>query len=252
MTVAIGIVCKDGIVISCDSQTEFERGAPVKRMNANKIYTLGDNIAIAGAGTVAFVGKAVNLIRAQYDDLKDKRELSVDNLMGSAEGAIADIHKVYDVDRVKYLYGAEATREIVQMILMVGSVEYIKNQQKNHLYLLHKIGFSEPVNDYATIGSGAAYAEYLLSKYYNPNITLEIGKKLAIYTVKEVEKMDPNVGGPVNVVVIDKDGYHELKEEEILKIYEDVRKQDELLCKLTAQSLTGKIKVEELRGLLKE
>jgi 20S proteasome alpha/beta subunit len=38
MTLGIGIRCKDGVVIASDSQVEFGRGVPVKRLSVNKIY----------------------------------------------------------------------------------------------------------------------------------------------------------------------------------------------------------------------
>lgn len=256
MTVVIGIICKDGVVIACDSQVEFQRGAPVKRLNANKIYKLDGNIAIAGAGMIAFIEKAIDSIRAQYEALKKKGETSISTLIngteeiGGAEQVMASIYKTYDIERVKFLYGSKEAQEIVEVFLMIGGIEKINNIIKKRIYLLHKEGFGEPVNDYATIGSGAAYAEYLLGKYYNPEISVDIGKKLAIYVIKEVEKMDPNVGGPVRAVAIDKNGYCELKENEILKFYEEVRKGDEVISKLSSNLLTGKVKIEDLKRFL--
>lgn len=260
MTVVIGIMCEDGIVIACDSQVEFNRGAPVKRLNANKIYRLKGDIAIAGAGMISFIQKAIDGIKAQYDKLVEKGGLSIETLVNGtediagAEMVMASIHKRYDIERVEYLYGpgAEKGVEVVDMFLMMGGIEKEKEGLKKHLYLLHKDGVSEPVDDYATIGSGAAYAEYLLGKYYTPDIAIEVGKKLAVYVIKEVENMDPNVGGAVKVVALDEKGYNELDEDETFAIYEKIRGRDEVINELRILSLADKLKTEELKTLLSE
>ena len=113
--------------------------------------------------------------------------------------------------------------------------------------MLHKQGINESSADYATIASGAPYAEYLISKYYKAKITVDAGKKLAIYIVKEVEKIDPNVGGPVKVVAITADKYHELDESEIFDIYEDVRDKDKIVNVLIIKAITGKLNVKKLK-----
>ena len=143
-------------------------------------------------------------------------------------------------------YGDEED-EIVNVILLVGGVE----TERYKIYLLHKYGFSEPAVDYGTIGSGAAYAEYLLGKYYRQNIDVNIGKRLAVYVVKEVEKMDPNVGGDVKIVVIDKEGYHEVERDEIDRIQEVVSKYDKLAHKLMGDLLNGNVKVEDVKVMMK-
>ena len=256
MTVVIGIVCTDGIVIACDSQVEFNRGSPVKRLNANKIYQLDGNIAIAGAGMIAFIEKAVDNIKIAHKELKDKGKLSVKNLVegvddvGGCELIMSSIHKAYDIDRVKYLYGSSADEEIVDVFLMIGGIEQTEQgEYESRLYLLHKIGFAEPVNDYATIGSGAAYAEYLLSRYYEPSMEIKEGKRLGIYTIKEVEKMDPNVGGPINVVTVGESGCQEVDEKDALQIYAEMEEKEELINELMRGCISGRVEIEDLRKL---
>ena len=252
MTVVIGINCRDGIIIACDSQVEFHRGAPVKRMNANKIYKLNGDIAIAGAGMVVFIEKAVNNLRRIIEKKEEvtHKKLSLEEIVDIAEGVMLDLHKVYDIDRERYLRSDikfKEGQEFVNVHIMMGGVD--KESAKNHLYSLYKDGIAEPVSDYATAGSGAPYAEYLLSKYYFPDITLNTGKKLGIYIIKETEKIDPNVGGSVNIVSIDKTGYHGMDEKEVINIYEDIREKEEYINRLMINSIMGKLKIEDLREL---
>jgi 20S proteasome alpha/beta subunit len=41
MTIAIGIKCSDGVVVACDSQSEYERGVDVKWSEPLKLGTKG-------------------------------------------------------------------------------------------------------------------------------------------------------------------------------------------------------------------
>jgi len=61
------------------------------------------------------------------------------------------------------------------------------------------------MKDYATIGNGSEYAEYLLEKYYDNNITTDQAIKLATFTISEAQKMDPNAGGKINIIKITND-----------------------------------------------
>ena len=70
-------------------------------------------------------------------------------------------------------------------------------------YFIHEHGVSEPLEQYGTIGSGAAYAELFLRYLITgPQIDVKQAARLAVYTIKGVGLMDPNVGGDTNVTII--------------------------------------------------
>ena len=96
---------------------------------------------------------------------------------------------MYNIERTRYLYGEEHPQEELDATLIIGGYE-----EKPHVAILFKEGISEPINDYATVGSGAAYAEYLLSKLNDNSMSLDTGVKVATYVIREVEKIDPNSG----------------------------------------------------------
>ena len=254
MTVVIGIKCNNGIVIACDSQVEFNRGVAVKRLNANKIYKLNENLAVAGAGTVLFIEKAVNGLKNMIEGEENKRKekLGVKEIIENiAEAVMLNLYKIYDIDRSRFLMSeenqTEKIQEIVDLVLMMGGVD----NSNNYLYLIHKNGVAEPVSDYATIGSGAAYAEYLLSKYYVPEISTNIGLKLAIYVIEETKTMDPNVGGPVKLIYITKDEYKELNEENVSEIYKNIKEGERLTNKILKDLIAERIKIEDIKEMIK-
>jgi len=114
LTIVIGLMCADGVIVASDSQVEFSRGAPVKRVNANKVYRLleGRNIAIAGAGTLTFIMKAITEIRRSVlnAERREGRRVSLDEIIDIAESAVLAIHKTYNIERLRYLYGREEER----------------------------------------------------------------------------------------------------------------------------------------------
>ncbi len=65
--------------------------------------------------------------------------------------------------------------------------------------LIHPTGLVEPITDYATIGSGAAYAELLLKNLYSNELAVMNAIPIAIYVIEEVKSIDPSVGGDTQV-----------------------------------------------------
>lgn len=239
MTIVIGLICKNGIVLACDSQVEFHRAAPVKRINANKVHRLfkEKNVAVAGAGTLTFINKAINLLRRSIREREEERKekLSFLEIIDVAEVVMSTLHKVYNIQRLTYIYERPIESLMHAFPLMLGSTE----GDNKYLFILHEDGVAEDVEDYATLGSGAAYAEYLLSKLYDKNLTTDNGKKIAIYVINEVGKIDPNVGGPINVVIIQDNEIKEMERKEINEIVDRLDKIEREVIPLLKSSLMG-------------
>jgi 20S proteasome alpha/beta subunit len=60
-------------------------------------------------------------------------------------------------------------------------------------------GYEEEANDYACDGSGMTYGEYILGNFYKELLEMEEAKELAIYTILETSKMDPNVSEDIKI-----------------------------------------------------
>lgn len=205
MTVGIGIKCTDGMVLACDSMATFGRGVPILRYT-NKVHILSHKqlqnpIGIIGAGMVTYFHKFRDrALRGAIDTVaqKQKRKLDVlDFCEGVAEPIVSSLLKDYAIDRAGF-FGGPIVEYSLSLILAGLTAD---NEIRG--YFVHPEGVSEPFEYYGTTGSGAAYAElflrYLLAE---PEIDTIQGGKLAIYAVKGVELMDPNVGGQTNVVIL--------------------------------------------------
>lgn len=217
MTIIVGLCCENGVVIASDSQQEFGRGVAVKRLNTGKIYVLDKRFAIAGAGLLAHIEKAVDAIEIGIREARKSKagiDPNEDECVDAIEKSITAVYKEYNIDRSRFL-GEPKEREFFKPILIVGYGAE-NGESKSCLFIVHSEGLVEKVPDYATAGSGAAYAELLLKNYYGGQMTISEAIPLATYTIEEVKSIDPNCGGDTRIVTIDpKNGVRQLTKEEI-------------------------------------
>ncbi|HVP90004.1 MAG TPA: hypothetical protein VMS75_02185 [Terriglobales bacterium] len=227
MTIVVGIICKNGVVMASDSQAESFRGVKVKRVDYHKIVTFPATedlyIAVSGAGVGTFISKATDKLKEKYESTKIA---TCDELANTSEGIMVSLSKRYVVDKMEAL-GLPPSQDIkneleLNFILLVGCTN--KSGEELGLYTVHPDGIAERGEKFSTIGSGSAYAEYLLTKMYKDGLSTEQGKQLAVFVIEEVKRIDPGCGGPTQVVVLDKDGIHKLTPEEVKAISENLYK----------------------------
>lgn len=256
LTIIVGLKCNNGVILASDSQQEFRRGVAVKRLNIGKIYVLGEppRFAFAGSGTVAHIEKAVESIRIALDETKRRKggaELSEEECISAIEKAITMTHKIYNIERASFLEDSNEKR-FFRPILIGGCLDHINGKDNACLFIIHHEGIVEKVNDYATAGSGAAYAELLLKNYYTHNISVEEAIPIIVHSIKEVIDIDPNCGGETRVTLIKpKEAIRSL---DIKMINEACRKTEPLLeiveKGLIPKILRGKVDEDELRKII--
>ncbi len=104
MTIIIGMVCEEGVVICSDSQAMSSRGVDVKRLDYTKIYSFNLNsdlrVLVTGAGETPFITRAIELLQSRW---KEKRVQTTRELADLAEESMNAIQKRYVVDRMKEL-----------------------------------------------------------------------------------------------------------------------------------------------------
>ncbi len=244
MTVLIGILCKDGIVIASDSQESDDED--VKRLGVRKIYdteVFGFTdvaIAMAGAGTFAYVSRAIELITDKGYGPFFTRPRQVADIVEDAVGEIAKRH------------GKGEDGRGLDFELLLGV--WCKNAPKGDpedlddppcpigLYCIspptagEKLGLAEKVDDYAAMGSGGLFARYLLNRLHDdgpPTTDLTMDEMLyeAIYVIIEVNKIDLYCGGDIHAVRIPSVGTKVINvgKESIKKIILALDKQDRLV-----------------------
>jgi 20S proteasome alpha/beta subunit len=245
MTIIIGIICKDGLVLACDSQASSMKGVPLKRTEYTKIYEIpmgADNYALlSGAGTGAFVTRASELLT---DKCKNHVCQTPRDFADICEDVVTDIFKRYVIDRSKAL-GMSRQKMPKELdssiqwqegeneppIIIISGIQCGNGKSPEWcLYTIHPDGVAEKSDRYDAIGSGSAIAEYLLARLCSKPLNVEQAVVVGVYVVEEVKKIDPFCGGATQVVSLSKSGSKRLSSREVKRIADYVMEQDDALA----------------------
>ncbi len=198
-TTTVGIVCKDAVVLAADKKSTM--GFLVASKDTEKILQLDDHIAMTTAGVSGDTQALHRYIRAELKlyKLKEERRIPVE----AAANLIANI-----------LYARRFYPYIVQLI--VGGYD-----TQPRLYSFDMAGAIQEEKEYFSTGSGSPTAFGVLEDKYQPDMSVEEAKKLAVRAVRAATKRDVASGGRgIDVVVIDKEGFHRVPENEVKKLEE--------------------------------
>jgi len=235
MTVIVGLLCKDALVIASDSQ-ESDDGAGMKRLDVVKVYDtrrfgFEDAVVIvAGTGLSAHIARAAELIKENGFAPHFTTPRSVADIVENSMG------------QMTARYGGDG--EDFELSLLIGV--YCKNCPKTGddppspigLYSVNPpeeeglVGVAEPITDYAAMGSGGLFARYLLNRLHDddhPTTALSIDAAIreAVYVIEEVTKVDLWCGGPTQLLYITKDGRLDRKKpQELKRIASDIANSD--------------------------
>lgn len=207
MTIIVGIICQDGLVVASDSQAGSFRGVHVKRLDYTKIYSFnfdGSKVVVTGAGESPFIVRAKEIIEGNS---KDKKFRTSREIADVAEEAMTEITKRYMIERFKDLGSSTKTPQPDDSLLSPPNFALVLGTYCGDgpcLYTVYPDGVAGREEGYASLGSGSAFAEYLLARLYRPDLTIEGGVRIAAYVVEEVKKADVHCGGPTQIVVVKK------------------------------------------------
>ena len=201
VSIIVGIICQDGIVLACDSQTT---AGSAKRTDSDKISHLtfgGKDIIVAEAGDSTLSARAVELLQKQFSLLTfDDWRKPAD----AAQDAVKILkQELIEVNNWKECqdFAQEYHRENPFSLMLA----YFHNKAP-YLYVLNSVpGFATREWLFATIGCGGTVAEFILSKADVKSMTRMEALIAAIYTVEEVKRVDTYCGGPTKAAVLSED-----------------------------------------------
>jgi 20S proteasome alpha/beta subunit len=200
VTIIVGIICKDAIILASDSQTT---SGGMKRTDAEKIISVrfdNDCVLVAQAGNAGNSARAIEILSdmAKHKKISDYRT--------PADLARSAMMKVKEELRQQY---CNCTVEELQDFIW-------KDEQQSELMLAYyfkgkpyifkldlAIGRADKENShYAAIGCAANLGSYLLSEHTNPNMECGLASVLAIYIIETVCKHDAYCSPPARVGLI--------------------------------------------------
>jgi proteasome beta subunit len=199
-TCTVGIVCKDGLVLAADQRISGGDGLIMGKIK--KLIKLNDNVVITTAGNVSDIQFIVRLAKAELG-LKRIKSKSIPSVKEAAN-----------------LFAGLCYENIRKFSTVVGISHFImggKDSQGFALYDITPDGSVVEEKKFATSGAyGSIIGLGLLDNEWKPNMSIEEGKKLALKVITTAVKRDATVGEGVDMVVIDKTGAAEIKEEKLL------------------------------------
>lgn len=183
----VGIKCSDGAVVATDSLVSW--GTMVLTEKGVKAFKLTDTIVLASAGLTSDYQMLVNRLQAQIKlyELNQKKKIGV---------------KVLSKMVANTLYSRRMMPLYVQTVI-VGL-----DADGPALYTLDMGGSLIP-DEYTAAGTGVRTAYGVLENDFKAGLTVKEAEEIAIRAVKAGIARDVQSGGPIQVMVVTKDGVTE-------------------------------------------
>ena len=197
-TTTIGVVCKNGVILSSD--TRVTMGYFVAHKRGKKIHKIDNHLAMTIAGTVADAQWTVDVLKAnaQLYKLTNHRKMPV----SAAARLIANL-----------LFSSRYYPLLTQVL--IGGID----DTGPHIYSLDPLGSLTEEKCVAT-GSGSPIAYGVLEDQYREDATVEELLPIVVRAVHSAMKRDAASGDSFDVAIIDENGFRELSDEEKKKILE--------------------------------
>jgi 20S proteasome alpha/beta subunit len=201
MTLIVGIICKDEIVVATDTRTTFPTHAEDRAKKLRIIDYAHGKALVAWSGYTAFSVDTVDVLEKEAASLEPKHYRDLAEL-------------------AKRIVDDTRTREFAPFRGAVTSIDSVQNHLRDnmsfclmlayyfggepYLYLLEFPSgsiYREPSN-FATLGLNNSLGSFLLNEYAQPNMSPELGTALAVYVIEAVAEHDKSVGGQTKVAVL--------------------------------------------------
>ncbi len=182
----VGISYNNGVILAAEKRVSF--GNFVVNKNIKKTFSVTDYVGAACAGMVADMQVLVRQVEAlaKIRKLETRREV--------APNSVAKLMSVIMFERRYFPL-------LTQVI--VGGIN-----SKPEIYTLDPLGSVLP-DDYAAVGTGAEMALGIMDAEFQPNMTEEKAKELAIRAIKSAVQRDAASGDGIDILVISKSGQRE-------------------------------------------
>ncbi|PIN89851.1 proteasome subunit beta [Candidatus Pacearchaeota archaeon CG10_big_fil_rev_8_21_14_0_10_32_14] len=205
-TTILGIVCKDGVVMTSDRQSTA--GSIVMNKNSQKTKQINDYILISGTGMVSDIQRVSRLLPA---------ELKLKELKSRTRPTVKQAASL--LSNLSYNGIRQPSMIPQQAGFLLGGFNEDGSCQ---LFSIEPAGSVVEVEDFdANFGSGMPYVLGLLESQYKKGISVKDGIALAIDAVKASSQRDVGSGYGVDVFTITKEGIKKVISQEVQSLYKE-------------------------------
>jgi proteasome beta subunit len=195
-TTTVGLIGKDCVVLASDQRATM--GYLIATKTAKKIYKITDRIGATIAGSVADAQFIMEFIRSRA--------------------------KLFEIERGRPIRVKALTRLLGNImfhnrgLFMLGSLVGGFDDEGPQVYYTDFVGSVIP-DKFTANGSGSPVALGVLEDGYKDDLTKKKATELAIRAIAAAIERDAATGNNILCSVIDKDGYQEIDQETIMKIW---------------------------------
>jgi proteasome beta subunit len=195
-TTTVGLIAKDCVVLASDQRATM--GFLIANKTAKKIYQITDTIGATIAGSVADAQAIMDLLKAES--------------------------KLFEIQRGRPIRVRALTRLFSNIMFQARGGYMLQclvggfDDEGPQVFYTDYIGSVLP-DKFASTGSGSPVALGVLESEYKDDLPKKKAIEIAVRSVAAAIERDAASGNSILVSVIDKDGYHEVDKESIMKIW---------------------------------
>jgi proteasome beta subunit len=195
-TTTIGVVFAGGIILATEKRATM--GYMIASKKAKKVYQVADRIGMTTAGGVGDAQQLARILTVECNlyQIRRSRPITV--------GASATLLSNYLNQNRYFPYYVQ---------LLVGGVDL----NGPSVYSVDAMGGATKEEEIVATGSGSPMAYGVLEDRYHKDMTEEEAIDISVRALKSAMMRDAGSGEGIQVVVITKDRYHVLSEEELKK-----------------------------------
>ena len=201
VTLIVGIVCQDGIVVAGDSQTTWGTGKSWSTNKMKEVDCVTGRALVAESGSVFTSG----LVVERFCELAKNAELfNRDGLRSVAAAAVRDVRN--QLQAPLFECSAEEFQEHIfrndlECELMIA--HYEDGPTIDTIKLSQGVA-SRAKHFFEAVGSGSDLANYVLTDLCAPGMNFNEATLIAAHVVGVAKRHDPYCGGPTKLGVLGK------------------------------------------------
>ncbi|MGA2104822.1 archaeal proteasome endopeptidase complex subunit beta [Methanoregula sp.] len=195
-TTTVGLIFAGGVILATEKRATM--GYMIASKRAKKVYQIADRIGMTIAGGVGDAQQLARIITVECNLYQIRRSRAIS--VGAASTLLSN-----------YLNQNRYFPYYVQ--LLVGGMD----EHGASVYSVDAMGGATKEEDIVSTGSGSPMAYGVLEDRYRPNLNEDEATELAVRALRSAMKRDAGSGEGIHVVVITKESYKVLEEDQLKK-----------------------------------